>query len=580
MPQMGRRDSADAQRFRGLGRAATVAFTLVVALALIPGVAHATPTLTVTSSFPSAVTVGATADASFTLTNNSTFEDPSFVLCKAGDGGACAGSEGIILIPSCGQDSGNTCLPSGVDRGVFSISQLATGGAGTRCAGVSFLTSTVDPTFGKVRFTPTGGIDVGLSIGESCRVEFTVTATRLPSLDARPAAGIQTASIVTASARTYLSAPLAGGGSSVTTVTPGAPATPTGLDVDPNSPSSDNTPEVKGSAPAGTTVSVYTDAACGGAAAAQGPAAAFAAPGLTATVADNSTTTFYAAVTDPATGLRSGCSAASAPYAEDSAAPQTTIGSGPSGATDEDQPVFTFTSDDPGSGFSCRVDTTPFAPCISPFQTAQLTSGAHTFEVRAIDGVGNVDPTPASRTFTVGTTFTPSGLSGCSLRGNNVTGTPDDDTLSGTARTDILVGLSASDVLRGLGGRDCLFGQGGTDRLFGGAGADLLFGGADNDTLNGDAGNDRLSGDAGLDRIDGGAGNDNMLGGSGPDRFTDRRGTDRFSGGAGNDRVNSRDTSPVDRRGRDRVACGPGRDTVLADRRDIVSRDCEVVLKR
>ena len=35
---------------------------------------------------------------------------------------------------------------------------------------------------------------------------------------------------------------------------------------------------------------------------------------------------------------------------------------------------------------------------------AALTDGPHTFEVRATDSVGNTDPTPATRTFTVDTT--------------------------------------------------------------------------------------------------------------------------------------------------------------------------------
>ena len=58
-----------------------------------------------------------------------------------------------------------------------------------------------------------------------------------------------------------------------------------------------------------------------------GSAAGFASPGLTATVAGNTTATFTATATDAA-GNVSACSATSS-YTEDSRAPQTTIVSGP-----------------------------------------------------------------------------------------------------------------------------------------------------------------------------------------------------------------------------------------------------------
>jgi hypothetical protein len=80
--------------------------------------------------------------------------------------------------------------------------------------------------------------------------------------------------------------------------------------------------------------------------------------------------------------------------------PETTITSGPSG-TIYDQPssTFTFTSNEPGSTFECRLDGGAFAPCTSP-KTVSYAPGTHTFEVRATDPSGNVDATPASRTFT------------------------------------------------------------------------------------------------------------------------------------------------------------------------------------
>ena len=82
--------------------------------------------------------------------------------------------------------------------------------------------------------------------------------------------------------------------------------------------------------------------------------------------------------------------------------PQTFIVSGPSDTIDDNTPTFEFSSDDPDATFECRVvDETPFETCTSPYTTAALANGEHTFEVRAVTAAGNTDPTPASRTFTV-----------------------------------------------------------------------------------------------------------------------------------------------------------------------------------
>ena len=92
----------------------------------------------------------------------------------------------------------------------------------------------------------------------------------------------------------------------------------------------------------------------------------------------------------------------------DTTPPETTIDSGPeNGSTTSDTtPTFGFSSNEPGT-FACRVDGAAFGPCSGPgdtHTTATLADGSHTFEVRAIDAASNVDPTPASRTFTVDTT--------------------------------------------------------------------------------------------------------------------------------------------------------------------------------
>jgi len=62
---------------------------------------------------------------------------------------------------------------------------------------------------------------------------------------------------------------------------------------------------------------------------------------------------------------------------------------------------FAFQSDEAGATFECRLDGGRFAPCGSPATLAELSEGVHVFELRAVDGWGNVDPTPAYRRWTV-----------------------------------------------------------------------------------------------------------------------------------------------------------------------------------
>jgi hypothetical protein len=80
--------------------------------------------------------------------------------------------------------------------------------------------------------------------------------------------------------------------------------------------------------------------------------------------------------------------------------PDTVITAAPTGPATP-TPTFAFSSTAPGAGFECRVDAAPFSPCASPFTTAALPSGQHTFEVRSIDAAGNPDLTPASVAFSV-----------------------------------------------------------------------------------------------------------------------------------------------------------------------------------
>ncbi|MGI9019915.1 MAG: FG-GAP-like repeat-containing protein [Solirubrobacterales bacterium] len=91
-------------------------------------------------------------------------------------------------------------------------------------------------------------------------------------------------------------------------------------------------------------------------------------------------------------------------FTVDTAAPDTRIESAPGPLTSDSTPSFEFSANKPGAEFECSLDAALFAPCSSPRELGPLADGAHTFRVRAIDRAGNVDPTPASRTFTVDTT--------------------------------------------------------------------------------------------------------------------------------------------------------------------------------
>ena len=95
-------------------------------------------------------------------------------------------------------------------------------------------------------------------------------------------------------------------------------------------------------------------------------------------------------------------------FTVDTAPPDTTINSGPTGLTRDDDPTFTFSSE-AGASFECRLDgpgaaTGTFASCSNPKSYSGLADGNYTFRVRAIDANSNSDQTPATRSFTVDTT--------------------------------------------------------------------------------------------------------------------------------------------------------------------------------
>ncbi len=98
---------------------------------------------------------------------------------------------------------------------------------------------------------------------------------------------------------------------------------------------------------------------------------------------------------------------ASFTWVVDTIAPDTSIIGGPTNPTNGTVASFTFGGNDgTGTGvasFECALDG-GFSACTSPQAYSSLTPGSHTFQVRAIDVVGNTDATPASFTWVVDTT--------------------------------------------------------------------------------------------------------------------------------------------------------------------------------
>ena len=87
----------------------------------------------------------------------------------------------------------------------------------------------------------------------------------------------------------------------------------------------------------------------------------------------------------------------------DTVAPETSaVGGEPAAgeSTTDTTASFTFSSEG-GASFECSLDDGAWSACSSPHEPAGLMPGTHTFRVRAVDGAGNRDDSPSSRTWTV-----------------------------------------------------------------------------------------------------------------------------------------------------------------------------------
>ena len=88
----------------------------------------------------------------------------------------------------------------------------------------------------------------------------------------------------------------------------------------------------------------------------------------------------------------------------DTTPPDTTLTATPPNPSSSADAAFGFTGSDSSAGvarFECQLDSDAWATCVSPRTYSGLSEGDHTFRVRAIDGAGNSDATPAEHTWTI-----------------------------------------------------------------------------------------------------------------------------------------------------------------------------------
>ena len=519
-----------------------------VALLLAPAIAPAIVVLNVAPTVPNNVTVGQTAvPMSLVIANQST--EPG------GFSGDTVQIDTITFVPSCGSPVSSADCPDGsLDAGVIVPSLTGAGRAGTACGTHTFSFAVSDAAQGKYSITTnTPPLTLGPSGGtvaqRRCVIDFTGSVLRMPTMDSRPAPGIQTDQK-----------------SGVTGTDTGVNLGQTGSAVD-TSPVTVNraTPAIATTASAGITLGAgsLTDTAT--------------VSGLVSAV-DGATVEFRLYGPDDAT-----CAAAIFTSAGRPLALTGTSGTATSSAFtptasgtyrwrafysgDANNAPVSGGCNDPGENVVVSAPGTPPTGATPPTEVTP-SSG-----------------TPPAVTPTSGTT--PSGAPSCGGRKATIAAPAGQTTINGTPGADVIVGRDAAetinggggddvicagkgnDTVRGGAGNDSIGGEAGRDNLFGNAGSDLMLGGSGNDDLRGGAGNDRTGGGSGQDRVDGGAGNDLLdeqkLGGAGNDRLFGSLGKDRIRTAGG---------------GADRIDCGsgPSRDSVRMDRLDRQQR-CELVCR-
>ena len=109
---------------------------------------------------------------------------------------------------------------------------------------------------------------------------------------------------------------------------------------------------------------------------------------------------------------------------------------GPDGATADRTPTFSFSANEGGASFECRMDSGDFVAGSSPFVSDRLADGQHTLGVRATDRADNTGAV-ASRLFTVEMP--------APVTGDDSYATDEDHKLTVDARSGVLANDTAPD---------------------------------------------------------------------------------------------------------------------------------------
>ncbi|MFL5347471.1 MAG: adventurous gliding motility protein AgmC [Hyalangium sp.] len=373
----------------------------------------ATNTFTVDTSLPSAPVVLTPADGS--RTNDTT---PAYT------GTAEAGSTVTVIVD--GSAVGTTTAAANgswsltpatpLTEGSHTVSATATDAAGNTSPSSATNTFTVDltPPAAPVVSTPANGAIISdntptytgtAEAGSTVTVIVDGTAVGTTMADSSgnwsftPITGLSNGShTVKATATDVAGNTSPESNTNTFTVDATVPTTPVITGPADNTVTSDNTPTFTGTADPNTTVTVILNGN----------------PVGTATVDTTGHWTFTPAtplpdgpytLTATSTSAAGNVSPASSPvhFTVDTAVPDTSIVSGPSGDTDSPSATFDFSSTESGVTYECSLDGAAFTACSDPFSLEGLADGEHTLEVRARDSAGNVDPTPATATWNVKT---------------------------------------------------------------------------------------------------------------------------------------------------------------------------------